>query len=87
VGAQVNWPEWWEWELEIDEHVESRMEDRDFDELDLREMLESATGFSRNWRPGRWHIHTRWRRGKWTIVVEPDPEAQRLAVVTAFPLE
>ena len=35
-------PEWWEWDLEITPHVEKRMEQRDFTEIDLRRMLDSA---------------------------------------------
>jgi hypothetical protein len=31
-----NWPEWWEWELELTAHLEKRMLDRDFNEIDLR---------------------------------------------------
>jgi hypothetical protein len=40
-----NWPEWWEWELEITAYLEKRMLDREFSELDLRAMLEKATGY------------------------------------------
>jgi hypothetical protein len=36
----MEWPTWWEWEIEITSHLETRMEDRDFTEIDLRQMLE-----------------------------------------------
>ena len=38
----MEWPDWWEWELELSPHLEKRMVDRDFTELDLRTMLENA---------------------------------------------
>ena len=42
-------PEWWDWELELTPHVEKRMEDRTFSEVDLRLMLGARDGLS----PGR----------------------------------
>jgi hypothetical protein len=36
------WPAWWEWEPEIGPHVEKRMLDRNFTEIDLRTMLAKA---------------------------------------------
>jgi hypothetical protein len=39
------WPDWWDWQLELVPHLERRMEDRDFNELELREMLEVAHGY------------------------------------------
>ena len=39
-----SWPDWWAWELELSSHVEKRMGDRDFSEVELRDMLERATG-------------------------------------------
>ena len=29
------WPHWWDWELDLTPHLLKRMEDRDFNELDL----------------------------------------------------
>ena len=37
-------PEWWEWDLELSSHLLKRMVDRDFNEPDLRAMLETAAG-------------------------------------------
>jgi hypothetical protein len=37
-----DWPDWWEWELEISPHILKRMVDRSFSETDLRLMLEAA---------------------------------------------
>ena len=41
----MNWPKWWDWELEISPHVEKRMEERDFTEIDLRAMMQRARAF------------------------------------------
>lgn len=38
------WPSWWDWELEFSPHLLKRMIDRQFSEVDLRRMLEHATG-------------------------------------------
>ena len=75
------WPDWWEWELELTPHLEKRMEDRDFTEVDLRAMLEQAEV------EGRWVIETRHRRHRWHVIVEPDPVEHLLVVVTAYSVE
>lgn len=31
----MEWPDWWAWDLEFTPHLEKRMEDRDFTEIDL----------------------------------------------------
>ncbi len=79
-------PEWWEWELELTPHVEKRMEDRGFTELDLREMLEHAAGFRPDILDGRFVIETRFRGRAWEVVV-PDEKEHLLVVVTAFGVE
>ena len=63
------------------------MENRDFTEVDLREMLERARAYRPDVLEGRWVIETRRRGRHWEIIVEPDPEALYLVVVTAYPLE
>lgn len=54
-------PDWWLWELELTPHLEKRMEDRGFNEVDLRNMLERATGFRPDLVDGRFVIETRFR--------------------------
>jgi hypothetical protein len=54
----MEWPAWWEWELELTGHLESRMEDRGFSELDLRGMLQRAVGLTADHVPGRWQVGT-----------------------------
>lgn len=58
----VTWPGWWEWELELTTHLEERMADRDFNEIDLRTMLENTHGYRPDVVEGRWVIETRHRR-------------------------
>jgi hypothetical protein len=62
------------------------MDDRRFTELDLRRMLEGATGYRPDVVEGRWVIETRHRRRPWEVIVEPDRERQLLVVVTAYPV-
>jgi hypothetical protein len=80
-----DWPEWWEWELEISPHLVKRAMDRGFSELDLRAMLDHP----KDWRPDvvddRWVVVTTHRRRIWEVVVEPDARAKRLVVITAYP--
>ena len=83
----MEWPVWWEWELEFTPHLEKRMEDRDFTEIDLREMLEQAQGYGPDVVVGRWVIATRHRRRRWEVIVEPDADTRLLVVVTAYPVE
>jgi hypothetical protein len=80
-------PEWWEWPLAFTGHVESRMEERQFSELELRTMLTDATRIVPARRPGRFVATTRLGAKPWVIVLEPDEEEQLLFVVTAFPRE
>jgi len=81
----MEWPEWWEWELEITPHLEKRMGDRDFTEIDLREMLEQARRYRPDVVEGRWVIETSHRRKGWEVIVEPDVQERLLVVITAYP--
>jgi hypothetical protein len=81
------WPVWLEWELELSPHLEKRMVDRDFTEVDLRMMLEDADGYRMDVVEGRWVIETRHRRSQWNVIVEPDPSESLLVVVTAYPVD
>ena len=57
-----------------------------FTELDLRRMLERASGYREDVVEGRWIIETRHRGRAWDAIVEPDRERQLLVVVTAYPV-
>jgi hypothetical protein len=78
------WPAWWDWELELSPHLFKRMEDRSFNEVDLRRMLERATGFREDVVEQRFVIESRFEGRPWEVIVEPDPAARLLVVVTAY---
>ena len=61
------------------------MNDRDFTEIDIRHILGNATSTRRDVMPGRWVAATRLRGRGWDVIVEPDPDVQRLVVITAYP--
>ena len=83
----MEWPEWWEWEIELSSHVEKRMEDRDFTEVELRQMLGVASGYREDVFEGRWLIETRHGGRSWEAIVEPDPAERILVVITAYPVD
>jgi hypothetical protein len=83
----MEWPECGEWDLEISSHVEKRMEDRNFTEIDLRTMLERASRYVPDVVEGRWLISTRHQGHPWEVIVEPDPDRMLLVVITAYPVE
>ena len=78
------WPEWWEWELSLTERVQERMLDRDFTEVELRELLQRATDLQSARQEGRWYVLAQEPRGQWKIVLEPETESKLLVVVTAY---
>ncbi|MBI2525096.1 MAG: DUF4258 domain-containing protein [Candidatus Rokubacteria bacterium] len=80
------WPDWWDWELDLSPHLIKRMDDRRFSEIDLRRMLQRASGRREDVVEGRWVIETRYRGRAWEVIVEPDQERQLLVVVTAYPI-
>ncbi len=77
-------PEWWNWALSFTSHTELRMEQRGVTEVDVRAMLEKATGFEPNVVEGRFMIHVRHRQHPWIVIVEPDADAKLLVVVTVY---
>ncbi|MCI0695362.1 DUF4258 domain-containing protein [candidate division KSB1 bacterium] len=79
-----NWPEWWDWEIKISQHIELRMGDRAFTEIDLRTMLTRATNYYPDDVAGRWVIETKHFRKEWEVIVEPDFDNQLLVLVTAY---
>ena len=83
----MEWPVWWEWDLELTPHVYKRMDDREFSEVELRRMLEAASNFRPDVLEGRWIIETRFQRKPWEVIVEPDFSSERLAVITAYQIE
>jgi hypothetical protein len=82
----MEWPEWWRWELEMTSHVLKRMVDRQFNEVDLRLMLERAVAYHEEDPSGRFVVKSRHGGRVWAVIVELSPEDRVLVVVTAFPI-
>ena len=83
----ARFPIWWEWEIELPYHILQRMTDRKFNEVDLRAMLDDATGLREDYMDGRWIISTRLHHKRWEVIVEPVPEDRVLLVITAYPVD
>jgi hypothetical protein len=81
------WPPWWKWDVELTPHVEKRMEDRGFTEVDLRGMLEHAIALRADVVDGRYVVEARHGGRAWEVIVEPDEVDQLLVVVTAYRVE
>lgn len=77
-------PDWWDWELAFVAHIEARMEERGFSELEVRTMLQDAVELTPGRQVGRWLVATNLRGRGWTVVVEPDADEQVIYVVTAY---
>jgi hypothetical protein len=77
-------PDWWDWEIELTPHIEKRMEDRDFTEVDLRAMMERASAIRPDVVEGRWVVEARYRRKRWEIIVEPDETGRLIVAITAY---
>jgi hypothetical protein len=77
-------PVWWSWDLSFTGHAELRMQQRGVTEVEVRAMLERATGFEASVVEGRFMIHTRRGQTSWVVIVEPDVDAKLLVVVTVY---
>lgn len=58
-------PDWWNWDLSFTGHAELRMEQRGVTEVEVRAMLERATGFEASVVEGRFMIRTQREQGPW----------------------
>jgi len=79
-----NAPEWWNFELELSPHVEERMIDRGFTEVDLRLMFEAARDIGPAATNGRWTVNTVHDGDSWEVIVEPDERDRVIVVITAY---
>ena len=86
-SPRINWPAWWDWELELSSHVLKRMVDRGFSEVDLRSMMSAAMNLREDQQPGRYVVETSHDKRRWEVIVEPDPTDQLLIVITAYSVE
>jgi len=77
-------PEWWNWDLSFTSHAELRMEQRGVTEVEVRAMLEKATGLQPNVVESRFMIDVRHLQRPWIVIVEPDTDAKLLVVVTVY---
>lgn len=68
-------------------HLLKRMEDRAFNEVDLRRMLEYASGHRADILEGRHVIDVVHGGRPWEVIVEPDEVRALLVVITAYPVE
>ncbi len=78
------WPEWWDWELVFTGHAELRMLQRSVTEVELRAILQRASGYSPSLVLGRFMVESTHRGQPWTVIVEPDPDERALVIVTAY---
>ena len=84
MSSKATFPAWWNWELSFTGHAELRMTQRSVTEVDVRAMLEPATTYEPSVVEGRFMIHTVHKRRSWIVIVEPDPHATLLVVVTPY---
>jgi hypothetical protein len=87
AARRQNWPDWWDWELELTPHLLKRMQDRGFSETDLRRMLEDAIVLREDVEPGRWLVETLHHTAHWEVILEPDPVDELLLVITAYAID
>ena len=84
MSPESTFPEWWDWELSFTAHAELRMEQRGVTEVDVRAMLERATGYEPSVVEGRFMIHAVHKNRPWIVIVEPDVDSKLLVVVTPY---
>ena len=77
-------PAWWAWQVRLTPHLRKRMIDRGFNEVEVRSMLESPQRIVEDHEPGRFAVDAVHRGRRWRLIVEPDPSAEALVVITAF---
>lgn len=63
------------------------MEDRAFNEVELRRMLQHARGHRADILEGRFVIDVKHAGQPWEVIVEPDEVRRLLVVITAYPVE
>lgn len=83
---KIAWPEWLNWEIEFTPNLLKRMEDRNFNESDLKKMLGRSTSYQADIVDGRWIIETQHRHHPWQVIVEPDEFERLLVIITAYPV-
>jgi hypothetical protein len=88
VRSQDDWPDWWDWELDLSlDHLRKQMLRRKFSETDLREMLDRTSNLREDDEPGRRVSETTWESQAWEVVLEPQMRERTLLVITAYRVE
>jgi hypothetical protein len=77
-------PEWWNCDLSFTGHAELRMEQRGVTEVEVRAMLERATGVRGQRRGEQILVSDPAGAVSLVVIVEPDAEATLLVVVTVY---
>ena len=80
----MNWPEWWSWELVLSRHLLRRMVEREFNEIEIRTMVNDAAGVTYESDTGHWCVETSHQGEPWEVIVEPVPHRRALVVITAY---
>jgi hypothetical protein len=80
----MEWPSWWDWELEFSSHANKRMAERLLSEAALRAMLEDARQIVEQGH-GTFVVQAYDGRVRWEIIVAPDYAKRVIVVVTAYP--
>ena len=79
-------PQWWEWDLEFTPHIRKRMVQRNFNDIAVREMLDTCRQILPGSEPNRWTVESTYRGSEWHIIVEPDPTSETIVIITAYPI-
>lgn len=79
----MEWPDWWDWEIEISSHCGKRMQERLFNETDLRAILADATEIVEQTHE-TFLIMSSYENRIWEVIVIPDVEKKMIVVVSAY---
>ena len=60
------------------------MLDRQFTEIEVRDMLDCAVNLRPDTVDGRWVVSTNKEKQPWEVIVEPEAESRSLLVITAY---
>jgi len=81
----MEWPDWWEWDIEVSSHCGKRMHERVFNETDLRAILSEAIAITEQ-AHGTFVVSSSHENKPWEVIVVPDFEKQLIVVISAYPL-
>jgi uncharacterized protein DUF4258 len=82
----MDWPDWWEWEIEISSHCRKRMAERHFNEAELRSILEDAADLKEQ-AHGTFIVVSTRANVRWEVIVVPDFDQRKIVVISGYPEE